>query len=105
PTMLLHVPQVLTADELAALRETLAGVPWGDGRATSGAQSAQAKNNEQVAQGRPELPGLQQTVLAALSRHPLFFSAALPRRILPPMFNRSAGAANAFGHHLDGAIR
>jgi PKHD-type hydroxylase len=103
--MLLHVPQVLTTDELAALRKTLAGVPWGDGRATSGAQSAQAKNNEQVAQARPELPGLQQTVLAALSRHPLFFSAALPRRILPPMFNRYAGAANAFGNHVDGAIR
>src|SRR5207237_5883566 len=77
PTMLLHVPRLLTTDELAALRETLAAVPWSDGRATSGAQSAQAKNNEQVAQGRPELPGLQQTVLAALSRHPLFFSAAL----------------------------
>ena len=103
--MLLHVPRVLTADELAALRKTLAGVPWGDGRATSGAQSAQAKNNEQVAQGRPELPGLQQTVLAALGRHPLFFSAALPRRILPPMFNRYAGPANAFGNHIDGAIR
>ena len=103
--MLLHVPRVLTAEELAALRKTLASVPWGDGRATSGAQSAQAKNNEQVAQGRPELPGLQQTVLAALSRHPLFFSAALPRRILPPMFNRYAGAANAFGNHIDGAIR
>ena len=103
--MLLHVPRVLTADELAALRKTLAGVPWGDGRATSGAQSAQAKNNEQLAQGRPELPGLQQTVLAALGRHPLFFSAALPRRILPPMFNRYAGAANAFGNHIDGAIR
>ena len=103
--MLLHVPRVLTADELAALRETLAGVPWGDGRATSGAQSAQAKNNEQVAQGRPELPGLQQTVLAALGRHPLFFSAALPRRILPPMFNRYSGETNAFGNHIDNAVR
>lgn len=103
--MLLHVRQLLTAEELAAIRRTLATVPWGDGRATSGPQSAQAKNNEQIAQGRPELPGLQQTVLAALSRHALFFSAALPRRILPPMFNRYAGATNAFGNHIDGAIR
>jgi PKHD-type hydroxylase len=103
--MLLHVGQVLTPEELAAMRETLARVPWGDGRATSGPQSAEAKNNEQIAQGRPELPGLQQTVLAALSRHQLFFSAALPRRILPPMFNRYSGATNAFGNHIDGAIR
>ena len=103
--MLLHVPRVLTADELAALRKTLAGVPGGDGRATSGAQAAPAQKNQQVAPGRPELPGRQQTVLAALGRHPLFFSAALPRRILPPMFNRYAGAANAFGNHIDGPNR
>ena len=103
--MLLHVGQVLTPEELAAVRKTLASVPWSDGRATSGPQSAQAKNNEQIAQGRPELPGLQQTVLAALGRHQLFFSAALPRRILPPMFNRYAGASNDFGNHIDGAIR
>ena len=103
--MLLHVRQVLNAEELAAMRRTLASVTWGDGRATSGPQAAEAKNNEQIAQGRPELPGLQQTVLAALSRHQLFFSAALPRRILPPMFNRYAGATNAFGNHIDGAIR
>ena len=103
--MLLHVRQVLTPEELAAVRRTLARVPWDDGRATSGPQSALAKNNEQIALGRPELPGLQQTVLAALTRHPLFFSAALPRRILPPMFNRYAGATNDFGNHIDGAIR
>ena len=103
--MLLHVRQVLTPEELGAIRKTLAAVPWGDGRATSGAQSKQAKNNEQVAQGRPELPGLQETVLAALSRHAMFFSAALPRRILPPMFNRYAGSTNAFGDHVDNAVR
>ena len=103
--MLLHVRQVLNAEELAAMRRTLASVAWGDGRVTSGPQAAEAKNNEQIALGRPELPGLQQTVLAALSRHQLFFSAALPRRILPPMFNRYAGATNAFGNHIDGAIR
>jgi PKHD-type hydroxylase len=103
--MLLHVRQVLTPEELGAMRRALAAVPWGDGRATSGPQSKQAKNNEQVAQGRPELPALQQTVLAALGRHAMFFSAALPRRILPPMFNRYGGAANAFGNHIDNAIR
>jgi len=103
--MLLHVHQVLNPEELAGVRKTLAGMPWSDGRATSGAQSAQAKNNEQLAQGRPELAALQQTVLAALNRHAMFFSATLPRRILPPMFNRYAGAANAFGNHIDNAIR
>ena len=55
--MLLHVAQVLTPTSSPAMRRTLAGAPWGDGRATSGVQSAQAKNNEQLRAGRPELPG------------------------------------------------
>jgi len=103
--MLLHVADVLDAGELARVRETLAGVSWSDGRATSGVQSKEAKNNEQLAQGHPALRELQQVVLGALNRHVMFFSAALPRRILPPMFNRYAGEANAFGNHIDNAIR
>ena len=103
--MLLRVSDVLDRDELARARRTLAGAPWADGRATAGVQSAQAKNNEQLAQGCAEACALQQLVMAALNRHQLFFSAALPRRVFPPLFNRYAGVANAFGNHVDNAIR
>jgi PKHD-type hydroxylase len=44
-------------------------------------------------------------VLEGLERHPLFFAAALPKRIFPPLFNRYEGAANAFGNHIDNAVR
>jgi len=44
-------------------------------------------------------------VLEALSRNPAFFSAALPKRIYPPLFNRYGGTANAFGNHVDNAVR
>jgi PKHD-type hydroxylase len=43
--------------------------------------------------------------VAALNRHAIFFSAALPERVFPPLFNRYAGAANAFGNHVDNAVR
>ena len=103
--MLLRVPGVLRADELAQVRRRLAGARWSDGRATSGAQSSLAKNNEQLGADEPALRELQETVLGALNRHHLFFSGALPKRLLPPMFNRYAGAANAFANHVDNAIR
>ena len=104
--MLLHVRQVLTPTSSPAMRRTLAGVPWGDGRATSGAQSAQAKNNEQLRAGPARAARrCSRPCSAALNRHAMFFSAALPRRILPPMFNRYSGATNAFGNHIDNAIR
>ncbi len=103
--MLLHLPQLLSTEALAGIQQQLADAPWADGRATAGAQAAQAKHNQQLPERWPGLPALQRQVLDALARHPLFFSAALPQRIAPPMFNRYAGAANAFGNHVDSAVR
>lgn len=103
--MLLHVRQVLTAEELREARAILAQAPWADGRVTAGVQSAQAKNNEQLPQDGDAARALQQIVLRGLNRHAIFFSAALPRRVFPPLFNRYAGSSNAFGNHVDNAVR
>ncbi|MBC7993520.1 MAG: Fe2+-dependent dioxygenase [Rhizobacter sp.] len=103
--MLQHIQHVLTADELRQAREILARAPWGDGRATAGVQSALAKNNEQLPQDGPDTRALQEIVLRGLNRHAIFFSAALPKRVFPPLFNRYGGAANAFGDHVDNAVR
>ncbi|HKX40554.1 MAG TPA: Fe2+-dependent dioxygenase [Burkholderiaceae bacterium] len=103
--MLLHIRDVLTPTELREARAILASAPWGDGRVTAGVQSAQAKNNEQLPQDAPETRALQQIVLTGLNRHATFFSAALPKRVFPPLFNRYGGAANAFGNHVDNAVR
>ena len=103
--MLLHIPEVLTGPALARARALLAAGRWSDGRATAGAQAARVKNNEQLAAGSAELAELQSIVLGALERHALFFSAALPKRVLPPQFNRYGGSANTYGAHVDQAIR
>ena len=52
--MLIQIRQVLTAAELREARRILDKAPWGDGRATAGVQSAQAKNNQQLPQDGPE---------------------------------------------------
>jgi PKHD-type hydroxylase len=103
--VLLHVKQVLTADELRDARALVARATWGDGRVTAGVQSAQAKNNEQLPRDSAETRALQQIVLGALNRHATFFSAALPKRVFPPLFNRYGGASNSFGSHVDNAVR
>lgn len=102
--MLLHVPDVLTSDELRTLRSLLDEAAWRDGRATAGTQAVQAKNNEQIATGTDTAQAAQQLVLQALHRNPLFFSAALPRKIFPPQFNRYGGETNFYGDHVDGAV-
>jgi PKHD-type hydroxylase len=75
-----------------------------DGRRSAGAQAVHAKNNEQLAQDSDASRTLQALVLAALNRHALFFSAALPKRIFNPLVNRYGGDANFYGNHVDGAV-
>ncbi len=103
--MLLHIPEVLTADELAQAQAWLAQADWVDGRRTAGVQAREVKHNLQIAAACPQLPRLQALVLTALERHAVFFSAALPKRVLPPLFNRYEGEANTYGAHVDQAVR
>ena len=103
--MLLKIPQILDAAGVARARALLAAAPWADGRTTAGRQAAQVKNNEQLQPGSEPHRELQALVLQALEKHPQFFSATLPKRVLPPLFNRYAGSANAYGSHVDQAVR
>jgi PKHD-type hydroxylase len=103
--MLLKIPQILDTTGVARARQLLTAAPWADGRTTAGRQAAQVKNNEQLQPGSEPHRELQALVLQALEKHPHFFSATLPKRVLPPLFNRYAGAANAYGSHVDQAVR
>ena len=102
--MLLQIPQVLTPDQVAQCRARMEGATWVDGNATSGHQSAQAKYNEQLPEDSAVARELGDVIVAALGRNPLFFSAALPKRVFPPLFNRYQGGMT-FGNHVDGAVR
>jgi PKHD-type hydroxylase len=102
--MMLHIPQVLSREQVADMRRRLDQTDWVDGRTTVGAQGAQVKQNRQLREGSPLALELGQAVLEALARHPLFFSAALPRRTCPPLFNSYAGGEH-YGAHVDGALR
>jgi PKHD-type hydroxylase len=102
--MMLHIPGVLSAEQVKAIRDRLAASDWIDGRASVGSQGAQVKRNRQLAEGSPLALELGQAVSAALTSNPLFFSSVLPLRILPPFFNSYAGGEH-YGPHVDGAIR
>ena len=102
--MLLHIPDVLTAEQVAHARAKLDAADWADGRITAGHQSARAKDNAQLPEGSPVARELGAMVLDALSRNSTFFSAALPKRIYPPLFNRYSGG-QSFGYHVDNAVR
>src|SRR5687768_11984581 len=102
--MLLQVPDVLTAEQLADARHAILSADWVDGRVTAGHQSVRTKNNLQLPEDSPAARKVADLILAALQRSPLFLSAALPLKVFPPLFNRYAGG-HAFGNHVDNAIR
>jgi PKHD-type hydroxylase len=102
--MMLHVPKVLDATQVADFRKRLAVSGWTDGRITAGYQSARAKNNLQLPENDPVARELSAAVRAALDRSPLFFAAALPHRVFTPLFNLYK-EGNGFGDHVDNAVR
>jgi PKHD-type hydroxylase len=102
--MLLHIPNVLSPEELAHARTLLLAAPWQDGRTSAGQQAVQVKNNLQLPPDNDHARELAALVRQALFRHPLYMSAALPHTLMTPMFNCYQGGMT-YGNHVDNAIR
>jgi PKHD-type hydroxylase len=102
--MLLQIPDVLSATQVAQCRSLLDAAEWVDGRVTAGFQSSRAKDNLQIPEGHPAAIQCGDMIVSALEQTSLFLSAALPLRVFPPLFNRYSGG-QAFGTHVDNAIR
>lgn len=102
--MLIAIPDVLDAAALARVRKAIDDGAWIDGNATSGHQSALAKRNRQLDEGSEAAAVARDAVIRALQASPIFIAAALPAKIFPPLFNRY-GAGEAFGTHVDNAVR
>ena len=102
--MIVRIPQVLTAEELANVRERLAKASWVDGRVTAGHQNVKVKSNLQLAEDSQDARELGAIVMRGLERNTLFMSAALPHKVFPPLFNCYTGGGS-FDFHIDNAVR
>ena len=102
--MLVHIPNLLSGEQVAHMRGVLSDTDWVDGKVTAGAQSANAKKNLQVPESAPAARALGEIILTALGQNERFTSSALALRVFPPLFNRYDQGMN-FGAHIDNAIR
>ena len=84
-------------------RAQLDAAAWEDGAATAGTLAKSVKRNQQITDGSELCQRLGQHILRRLSSTPLFISAALPRTIYPPKFNRYADGGT-YGAHVDSAL-
>ena len=102
--MMLHIPDVLTPDQVARCRDVMTRADWVDGNITAGHQSRKVKQNLQLPEDSATARELGDMVLQAIYRSPLFMSAVLPKQVFPPLFNRY-DTGMVFGSHVDNAIR
>ncbi len=101
--MLLPIHNVLDKQAVKQFRTALDKTTWQDGKLTAGNQAKQVKANQQI-QDQSELAiELGNYILKILGEHPQFLSAALPKKIFPPKFNRYSNAEH-YGLHVDNAI-
>ena len=68
--MLVHIPAVLTKEELVQCQSAFAASGWVDGKITAGVQSGEAKHNLQLQEGSAEARQLGEIILRALGRNP-----------------------------------
>ena len=101
--MLITIDQVLSPEEVRQFRAELDAADWQDGAATAGTLARSVKRNQQLQDGSALATRLGQHLLRRLAATPLFISAALPRTIYPPKFNRYAGGGT-YGAHVDSAL-
>ena len=101
--MVLHIPNVLSKEQLIKCREILNNAEWIDGKLTAGSQAINVKSNLQLSENSEGLKILRNIITQALRTNPLFISAALPNHIISPFVNRYENSAS-YGNHVDNSI-
>ena len=102
--MLIQIPKILTSDQAGELNRSLEKAEWVDGRETAGYLSSRVKGNDQLPEKHPLALKLGDVLLDKLGRNAQFMSAALPLKIVPPLFNRYRDG-QSYGSHVDGGVR
>ncbi len=102
--MLICIADVLTMDELSHTIAQLDRATFVNGTLTAGWHARLVKHNMQVQDDESGLlPGLQQLILAAIDRHPLFQMVARPKKVRSPLLSRYE-IGMSYGTHVDNSL-
>jgi PKHD-type hydroxylase len=99
--MFLEMPDVLTADEVAELREIGRALKFVDGRVTN--PNSTVKNNLHADMNDPNQKRSSDILGRALGRDPRFMAYAFPKMMAPPTLTKYLPGMN-YGAHADNAF-
>lgn len=100
--MTLPIGHVLTPEEIAEARETLAALRFEDGRATAGWNAKLVKDNRQAAPGA-RADALKEKIAARILANEVFALAVRPKALTPLLLSRYE-PGHAYGSHVDDAL-
>jgi len=97
------LPDVLTAEELAYVREELQTAGFEDGKLTAHGSAKGVKNNLQIQRSHESATELDAVLMQALTRHPLLLAWAMTKTVSVPLVNRYSKGMH-YGFHVDAAV-
>jgi PKHD-type hydroxylase len=100
--MILAIPDVLSAADVAALRDGLAEAVFTPGEATAGWAAREVKANLQASDS-PAVEAMRALVQRRLLEHPVLALATRPKSIVGPLFARYQ-PGHGYGTHVDNAL-
>ncbi len=101
--MLIQIPKVLNSSQLSSIQQTLVQAKFVDGKLSAGKVAALVKNNQEVSMEPQLLQALNQLVMGALLKHPIYQQAVLPYRVAQPFYARYT-AGMSYGWHVDDPV-
>lgn len=101
--MLLHIPQILSAEDLVRVREMVSALELVSGSGTATGIAASVKNNLQLPHDHQATIAAGAFLISRLRANPLFELAAQPRAFSRPLFSRY-DTGMSYGFHLDAPI-
>ncbi len=101
--MMLHIPSVLTPEELEPIQRVLRQSTFIDGKLTAGQAAERVKHNLELDREAPQKEVLAKIVMTGLYRSELFKLAAMPLKVATPIFARYIQGMG-YGSHIDDPI-
>lgn len=101
--MQIVIADILKPEDLAAIRSTLDGVRFIDGRETAGFAARQVKDNRQADARDKSLDTAREMVAKRILENDLFRIAVRPKQLSPLLFSRYEPGMS-YGSHVDDAL-
>ena len=101
--MLVHLPQVLTPDRVAAIEAALAQGAFVDGRQTAENDARNAKRNLQLDARADLRHELSRAITGTVMRNTVFLHLCLPKRLTEFHFSRYEPGMT-YGEHMDNTV-